>query len=82
METINLDIYKKQINDLREQIRPYTEVGRGVAGFTKQQAQDFNRLNYKIKQLENRVLSQETLINQLISRIEALENSRKYQKQI
>ena len=52
-----LDIYKKQINDLREQIRPYTEVGRGVAGFTKQQAQDFNRLNYKIKQLEKSALN-------------------------
>jgi len=52
-----LNIYKKQINELREKIKPYTEVGRGVAGFTKQQAQDFNRLNYQIKQLEKSALN-------------------------
>ena len=34
-----------------------------------------NSQDNKIQQLENKVLLQETSINQLISRIEALENS-------
>lgn len=51
-----LDIYKKEINDLKKQLQPYTEVGRGVAGLTKQQVQDFNRLTYKMKELEKSAL--------------------------
>ena len=52
-----LDIYKKQLDELREQIRPYMELGRGSIGLTKQEAQNFNRLKYKINQLEKSALT-------------------------
>jgi hypothetical protein len=51
-----LDIYKKQMNEIKDKIRPFLEVGRGSAAFTKQQVQDLNRYNYELKQLEKSAL--------------------------
>jgi len=51
-----LDIYKKQMNEIKDKIRPFSEVGRGSAAFTKQQVQDLNKYNYELKQLEKSAL--------------------------
>jgi hypothetical protein len=50
------EIYKKQMNEIKDKIRPFSEVGRGSAAFTKQQVQDLNRYNYELKQLEKSAL--------------------------
>jgi len=47
-----LNILRNERKKLLDQIAPYQEIGRGIAGLTRKQQQELARVNYEIGQLE------------------------------
>ena len=52
-----INILKKQRDELLEKRAPYEELGRGIAGLTRSQRQELARVNYEIAQLEKSGMS-------------------------
>jgi len=52
-----INILKKQRDDLLARREPFDELGRGIAGLTKSQRQEIARINYEIAQLEKSGMS-------------------------
>ena len=52
-----INILKKQRDDLLAKREPFDELGRGISGLTRKQTQEIARINYEIAQLEKSGLS-------------------------
>lgn len=52
-----INILKKQREDLLQRKEPFDELGRGISGLTRQQTQELARINYEIAQLERSGMS-------------------------
>lgn len=52
-----INILKKQRDDLLARREPFDELGRGISGLTRKQTQEIARINYEIAQLEKSGMS-------------------------